>query len=91
MAKANPLPQDGVVGRLTQEQGVKLKEFWAEFLRLVESAPEEGEGAATSGQKGAGSKQSEPPKDPSSAKSNRPKVRCQLTIFDQTGSETVRD
>ncbi|KAI5480798.1 CRAL/TRIO domain protein [Pseudohyphozyma bogoriensis] len=42
---ANPLPTEGVVGHLNAEQTQKLKEFWKEFLRLIDEAPEEGSGS----------------------------------------------
>ncbi|KAM0750381.1 CRAL/TRIO domain-containing protein [Meredithblackwellia eburnea MCA 4105] len=44
--QANPLPTDGVVGKLTPEQTEKLKEFWKELLRLVDEAPKEGSGGS---------------------------------------------
>lgn len=41
---ANPLPTDAVVGYLTSEQTQGLKDFWSEFFRLLEAAPEIGTG-----------------------------------------------
>lgn len=38
----NPLPADGVVGRLTPSQYSSLKAFWKEFFRLIDQAPEIG-------------------------------------------------
>ncbi|KAM0791312.1 hypothetical protein ACM66B_005784 [Microbotryomycetes sp. NB124-2] len=40
----NPLASDGVVGKLKPEQEQALKEFWQEFFKLVDEAPEEGSG-----------------------------------------------
>ncbi|KAK4056713.1 hypothetical protein OIO90_002265 [Microbotryomycetes sp. JL221] len=40
----NPLASDGVVGKLKPEQEKALKEFWQEFFKLVDEAPEEGSG-----------------------------------------------
>lgn len=38
----NPLPTDGLVGILTDEQEKLLLEFWREFNKLVDNAPAEG-------------------------------------------------
>ncbi|KDE02582.1 hypothetical protein MVLG_06865 [Microbotryum lychnidis-dioicae p1A1 Lamole] len=45
---ANPLPTDGVVGRLTDRQEKDLKAAWGEFLDLIDNAPTEGNGKTTS-------------------------------------------
>ncbi|ORY89291.1 CRAL-TRIO domain-containing protein [Leucosporidium creatinivorum] len=44
---ANPLPIDGVVGKLTPQQQSSLKDMWREFLQLIDSAPKEGSGGVS--------------------------------------------
>ncbi|OAV87186.1 hypothetical protein PTTG_07683 [Puccinia triticina 1-1 BBBD Race 1] len=43
--QGNPLPENGLVGKLTSSQYGALKSFWREFFRLVDSAPERGSSA----------------------------------------------
>ncbi|KAH9450224.1 hypothetical protein Pst134EA_026933 [Puccinia striiformis f. sp. tritici] len=38
----NPLPENGLVGKLTTNQYEALKSFWRELFRLVDSGPERG-------------------------------------------------
>lgn len=37
----NPLPADGVPGRLTPKQEQSLRDFWVRFFKLLDDAPEE--------------------------------------------------
>ncbi|EFP87068.2 uncharacterized protein PGTG_13287 [Puccinia graminis f. sp. tritici CRL 75-36-700-3] len=45
--QGNPLPENGLVGKLTASQYGALKSFWREFFRLVDSAPEKGSAEET--------------------------------------------
>ncbi|KAM0791313.1 hypothetical protein ACM66B_005785 [Microbotryomycetes sp. NB124-2] len=44
-----PPATDGVVGKLTPEQEQGLKDFWKEFLGLIDKAPKEGSGPKSKG------------------------------------------
>ncbi|KAI7939576.1 hypothetical protein MJO29_014312 [Puccinia striiformis f. sp. tritici] len=43
----NPLPENGLVTRLTSSQYQALKSFWRELFRLVDNAPEQGSSSST--------------------------------------------
>lgn len=43
----NPLPADGLIGRLTPEQEDKLREFWQHLYQLIDEAPERGAGSGS--------------------------------------------
>ncbi|GAA5959310.1 hypothetical protein JCM21900_003925 [Sporobolomyces salmonicolor] len=59
----NPLPTDGVVGRLTPDQEKALKAFWLEFLQLVDQAPTEGSGPKATNEPAAEKPGKDIPKD----------------------------
>ncbi|CEQ39440.1 SPOSA6832_00970, partial [Sporobolomyces salmonicolor] len=59
----NPLPTDGVVGRLTTDQEKALKAFWLEFLQLVDQAPTEGSGPKAANEPAAEKPGKDIPKD----------------------------
>ncbi|KAK4054516.1 hypothetical protein OIV83_001010 [Microbotryomycetes sp. JL201] len=44
-----PPATDGVVGKLTREQEQGLKDFWKEFLGLIDKAPKQGSGPKSKG------------------------------------------
>lgn len=51
---SNPLPADGVIGRLTPEQQTQLREFWVELYKLVDEAPEHGKADLPTGSNQSG-------------------------------------
>ncbi|GAA6054266.1 hypothetical protein JCM3770_005151 [Rhodotorula araucariae] len=59
----NPLPTDGVVGKLTSEQETALKAYWVEFLKLVDESPVEGSGTSSSALETADKPGKDIPKD----------------------------
>lgn len=48
--EGNPLPENGVVDRLTKSQYSSLKSFWKEFFKLIDQAPERGTWKGTNDQ-----------------------------------------
>lgn len=95
-AKANPLPEDGVVGRLTAEQTTSLKQFWRELFELVDNAPKQGKSSGpaqpTDPNAPRVSEKDTPPKDSAEKEKQRQhqEMADARAAFEQYGSARFR-